>query len=114
MGKPLRQLSKMGQASATGSTRGSIYIESTCRSFAALPRCRFFFFSGSAGGPRRGHAHLLDANVGWGQDLLFLKRWYDEHLITLQDANRVRRELGLPELKDEEGDHGGWPCEQAH
>ena len=32
-----------------------------------------------AGGPARGHEHLLDGNIGWGQDLLYLKRWYDDH-----------------------------------
>jgi 4-amino-4-deoxy-L-arabinose transferase-like glycosyltransferase len=37
------------------------------------------YFNELAGGPRRGHVHLLDANIDWGQDLLFLKRWYDEH-----------------------------------
>jgi len=37
------------------------------------------FFNRAAGGPLNGHAYLLDANIDWGQDLLFLKRWYDEH-----------------------------------
>ena len=31
------------------------------------------------GGPRNGHAHLLDSNIAWGQDILYLKTWYDEH-----------------------------------
>lgn len=30
---------------------------------------------GTAGGPR----HLLDANIDWGQDMWYLKRWYDDH-----------------------------------
>jgi hypothetical protein len=37
------------------------------------------FFNRFVGGPLGGHRHLLDANVDWGQDLLFLKDWYDEH-----------------------------------
>lgn len=37
------------------------------------------FFNKAAGGPLNGHAYLLDANIDWGQDLLFLMRWYDNH-----------------------------------
>jgi Dolichyl-phosphate-mannose-protein mannosyltransferase len=37
------------------------------------------YFNELVGGPMGGHAHLLDSNIAWGQDLYFLKRWYDEH-----------------------------------
>lgn len=37
------------------------------------------YFNEAAGGPRQGPAHLLDANIDWGQDLLYLKDWYDAH-----------------------------------
>jgi 4-amino-4-deoxy-L-arabinose transferase-like glycosyltransferase len=37
------------------------------------------YFNELAGGPERGHEHLLDSNMDWGQDLLYLKRWLDEH-----------------------------------
>ena len=37
------------------------------------------YFNGLVGGPLGGPNHLIDANVGWGQDLLFLKQWYDQH-----------------------------------
>jgi hypothetical protein len=37
------------------------------------------YFNELVGGPARGHEHLLDGNIGWGQDLLFLKRWADAH-----------------------------------
>jgi Dolichyl-phosphate-mannose-protein mannosyltransferase len=37
------------------------------------------YFNEAAGGPLRGPLHLLDANIDWGQDLLFLKRWFDAH-----------------------------------
>tara|TARA_R110002072_G_scaffold243821_2_gene403039 strand:- start:5121 stop:6782 length:1662 start_codon:yes stop_codon:yes gene_type:complete len=37
------------------------------------------FFNLPAGGPGSGGAHLVDANIDWGQDLQFLKRWYDEN-----------------------------------
>jgi hypothetical protein len=37
------------------------------------------YFNECAGGPRGGPAHLLDGNIDWGQDLLFLKRWKAAH-----------------------------------
>jgi len=37
------------------------------------------FFNVLAGGPTGGPAHLLDANVDWGQDLLHLKRFVDRN-----------------------------------
>ena len=37
------------------------------------------YFNELVGGPKGGHAHLLDSNIAWGQDLYFLKHWYDEH-----------------------------------
>ena len=35
------------------------------------------YFNELSGGPSKGHAHLVDSNVGWGQDLLLLKKWRD-------------------------------------
>ncbi len=37
------------------------------------------YFNELAGGPENGHFHLVDANIDWGQDLLFLRRWLDHH-----------------------------------
>jgi 4-amino-4-deoxy-L-arabinose transferase-like glycosyltransferase len=37
------------------------------------------YFNELAGGPIGGPAHLIHSNVDWGQDLLFLKRWLDDH-----------------------------------
>ncbi|MBN1908518.1 MAG: glycosyltransferase family 39 protein [Pirellulales bacterium] len=37
------------------------------------------YFNELAGGPRRGGEHLLNSNIDWGQDLLYLKRWLDDH-----------------------------------
>lgn len=37
------------------------------------------YFNEAVGGPRRGGEHLLDSNIDWGQDLLYLKRWLDDH-----------------------------------
>jgi hypothetical protein len=37
------------------------------------------YFNELAGGPMRGHDHLVDSNIAWGQDLLFLKGWLSRH-----------------------------------
>jgi hypothetical protein len=37
------------------------------------------YFNELAGGPSNGHAHLVDGDLDWGQDLLDLKEWLDEH-----------------------------------
>jgi hypothetical protein len=37
------------------------------------------YFNELAGGPNNGHAHLLDSNIDWGQDLLFLRDWMNNH-----------------------------------
>jgi hypothetical protein len=37
------------------------------------------YFNELAGGPENGHEHLIDSNIDWGQDLLFLKKWEDDH-----------------------------------
>lgn len=37
------------------------------------------YFNEVAGGTRHGDEHLVDSNFDWGQDLLYLKRWYDAH-----------------------------------
>lgn len=51
---------------------------STVESLAIYPHSMSYFHT-LAGGPRHGPKYLVDANVDWGQDLLFLKRWYDTH-----------------------------------
>ena len=37
------------------------------------------YFNEMAGGPMHGANHLSHSNVDWGQDLLYLKRWFDMH-----------------------------------
>lgn len=37
------------------------------------------YFNELVGGPTRGHAHLLGSSIDWGQDLLHLKCWLDDH-----------------------------------
>jgi hypothetical protein len=45
------------------------------------------YFHEAVGGPQRGSEHLVDSNIDWGQDLLYLKQWLDE--------NPQARPLGL-------------------
>jgi hypothetical protein len=40
------------------------------------------YFNELAGGPNNGHRCLLNSNIDWGQDLLYLKQWQEQH----QDA----------------------------
>jgi hypothetical protein len=37
------------------------------------------YFNALVGGPMRGHEHLLDSNIDWGQDILVLSDWAREH-----------------------------------
>lgn len=37
------------------------------------------YFNEFAGGPANGPVHLINSNVDWGQDALFLKKWLDDH-----------------------------------
>lgn len=53
----------------TGSVLSSIFVYPHCLSY----------FNELAGGPRGGHAHLINSNIDWGQDLLYLRRWLERH-----------------------------------
>jgi hypothetical protein len=37
------------------------------------------YFNELVGGPMRGGEHLVDSNIDWGQDILYLKEWYENH-----------------------------------
>jgi hypothetical protein len=37
------------------------------------------YFNWTSGGPARGSEHLIDSNLDWGQDLVGLRRWVQEH-----------------------------------
>ncbi|MDD5566867.1 MAG: glycosyltransferase family 39 protein [Patescibacteria group bacterium] len=37
------------------------------------------YFNEAVGGPSQGHKYLLDSNIDWGQDLIGLKKYVDEH-----------------------------------
>lgn len=51
---------------------------SVASSLSAYPHS-LSYFNEAAGGSRRGHRHLISANIDWGQDMLYLKEWLDEH-----------------------------------
>lgn len=42
------------------------------------PHC-LSYFNEIVGGPMNGHNHLINSNIDWGQDLLFLKEWIEKH-----------------------------------
>jgi hypothetical protein len=37
------------------------------------------YFNALVGGPKYGYLHLNQSNTDWGQDVFFLKKWYDAH-----------------------------------
>lgn len=37
------------------------------------------YYNELTGGPEKGAEFMIDSPTAWGQDLLFLKNWYDEH-----------------------------------
>lgn len=47
-------------------------------SLFVFPHCQSYF-SELAGGPLYGHRYLVGANIDWGQDVVRLKNWLDEH-----------------------------------
>lgn len=53
-------------------------IWTTTSSLAIYPHS-MSYFNELAGGPQGGHRYLLDANIDWGQDVLYLKKWCEEH-----------------------------------
>jgi len=64
-----RLFSSIAVAAVLGSVFSSIWVYPHSLSY----------FNELVGGPRFGHYHLLSSNIDYGQDLLQLKRWYDQH-----------------------------------
>ena len=56
----------------------SCFFWALCSSLLAYPHS-VSYFNEAAGGPGNGNAHLLDSNIDWGQDLLFLRDWLQKH-----------------------------------
>lgn len=53
-------------------------LASTASSLLMYPHS-ISYFNELAGGSKEGPRHLHNSNVDWGQDLLFLKKWCDQH-----------------------------------
>lgn len=54
----------------------ALVLTSIAESASVFPHSHSFF-NLLAGGPYNGHAYLVDANIDWGEDVPFLKTWYD-------------------------------------
>lgn len=44
------------------------------------------YFNGLAGGPRHAYRLLVDSSLDWGQDLIGLRRWLDEHHVNRPES----------------------------
>lgn len=42
------------------------------------PHCGSYF-NLAGGGPLNGHRHMIESSIDWGQDLLYLRKWLDDH-----------------------------------
>lgn len=62
----------------TGLVALLLLVASVVESLSVVPYSQSFF-NVIAGGPTRGHVHLLDSNVDWGQDLRHLRNWQMAH-----------------------------------
>jgi hypothetical protein len=94
---------------------------STASSLLAWPHS-ISYFNELVGGLENGHRHLLDSNVAWGQDLLFITEWLDDHpearpvgLATIGwiDPRMAGIDHTLPPLGPSGGDVD-WPEDVAH
>jgi hypothetical protein len=50
-----------------------------CGSSLAVYPHSLSYFNEAAGSPVAGHRYLLGSNLEWGQDILLLKKWIDNH-----------------------------------
>ncbi|MCL4190329.1 MAG: glycosyltransferase family 39 protein [Thermoguttaceae bacterium] len=57
---------------------GAALLWSVASSLSVYPHS-MSYFNELAGGPEGGHRYVIDANIDWGQDLWYLKRWLDAH-----------------------------------
>ena len=83
---------------------GACCLGTAVESLAVFPHS-MSFFNVAVGGPTNGNKYLLDANIDWGQDLLFLKHWYDAnpdarplHLVYFGDLDVSPAAAGIVSL----------------
>ncbi|MCY2952424.1 MAG: hypothetical protein NTU53_10655 [Planctomycetota bacterium] len=58
---------------------GCLLLGYSCLSSLSVVPHSLSYFNELVGGPRNGHFQLGNSNADWGQDLLYLKSWYDQH-----------------------------------
>jgi hypothetical protein len=72
----------LGRLSARGIAVALCVVWATVSSLSIYPHS-MSYFNELVGGPKYGHLHLcgelVDSNIDWGQDLLYLKRWLDSN-----------------------------------
>ena len=66
------------KAKADGVIAGIALTWLVASSLAVYPHS-LSYFNELAGGPEGGGAHLIDSNIDWGQDLLYLREWLKAH-----------------------------------
>ena len=76
-------ISRVGRAvqfknKVVASAAGVAMLWSLLSAFLVYPHS-LSYFNEVAGGPANGHAHLVDSNIDWGQDLFYLKNWVEKH-----------------------------------
>jgi hypothetical protein len=130
-------ISKVARAGSLGD-RGVARLATVCLLWSVASSLWIYphslsYFNEVCGGPNRGHAYLIDSNLDWGQDLLYLKRWMDAHpearpldLRTMRAIEpsllglpvRLPGEDGVPESPAFDGKAGmpepGWYAVGAH
>lgn len=80
-GRASRSRERKRKRWATWSLRSVVataLLWSIASSFSVYPHS-LSYFNELVGGPKGGHWHLDYSNTDWGQDLLYLKDWYDDH-----------------------------------
>jgi hypothetical protein len=76
-------ISKLGRAWDVGDRKVACVVAAalvwTCASSISVYPHSLSYFNELAGGPRNGHYHLVDSNSDWGQDLIYLREWREQH-----------------------------------
>ncbi len=72
------KLVRFARGRAAGLAAFGLVLCSAASSLCAWPHS-LAYFNEAAGGPENGSRHLIDSNLDWGQDLLYLKEWLDAH-----------------------------------
>lgn len=71
-----RQRRRQRQHAVVGLLAVLLLLASVGSSLRVFPHCVGYFHE-LVGGPAGGPAHLINSNVDWGQDLLFLRNWIE-------------------------------------